>query len=171
MDLTAGSPRTLIKEERIGRCSTWTRGTTIAVLSVVALVVVAVTKTLWTKAMFSTLEFHFPVTSCIISCVVTVLVLLPFFLLGGARLLPIPAKHRTMFAVITLFTTADLACMNLGLDLLSVSVQQALNATTPAAVILFELILYRKVRSVWVYLPFIPLIAGSVLTTVTSGER
>jgi len=53
---------------------------------------------------------------------------------------------------------------------LSVSVQQALNALTPAAVILFELIFYGKVRAVYVYLPFIPLIAGSIITTLASGE-
>uniref|UniRef100_A0A7S2U3Z9 Sugar phosphate transporter domain-containing protein n=1 Tax=Lotharella oceanica TaxID=641309 RepID=A0A7S2U3Z9_9EUKA len=148
---------------------TWKIEIVLACLSVVGLIGVAVTKTLWTKAMFSALEFHFPITTCAISCAVTIVALAPVFLCIDLK--PVPKGQYGNFTTIAVLTALDLACMNLGLDALDVSVQQALNAATPAAVIMFELLFFRKVRSTWVYLPFIPLIAGSVLTTLASGSH
>eukprot|EP00465_Bigelowiella_longifila_P013830 CAMPEP_0185255330 /NCGR_PEP_ID=MMETSP1359-20130426/4347_1 /TAXON_ID=552665 /ORGANISM="Bigelowiella longifila, Strain CCMP242" /LENGTH=309 /DNA_ID=CAMNT_0027839129 /DNA_START=243 /DNA_END=1172 /DNA_ORIENTATION=+ len=96
--------------------------------------------------------------------------LVPFFLCGSP-LRPVPRQSYGSFLTVAIFTCIDLACMNMGLDYLSVSVQQALNAATPAAVIFFELVLYGKMRAYYVYLPFIPLLAGSVITTLASGEH
>eukprot|EP00472_Partenskyella_glossopodia_P003839 CAMPEP_0197525206 /NCGR_PEP_ID=MMETSP1318-20131121/10683_1 /TAXON_ID=552666 /ORGANISM="Partenskyella glossopodia, Strain RCC365" /LENGTH=369 /DNA_ID=CAMNT_0043078395 /DNA_START=165 /DNA_END=1275 /DNA_ORIENTATION=- len=40
-----------------------------------------------------------------------------------------------------------------------------------AAVILFEFLMFQKVRSFYVYLPFLPLLAGTVLTTIGSDSH
>ena len=58
--------------------------------SVSALIVVAVAKTLWTKAVYTTLEFHFPLTACGVSCAVTIIALIPFFVFGESQCLPRP---------------------------------------------------------------------------------
>eukprot|EP00469_Lotharella_globosa_P014750 CAMPEP_0167829322 /NCGR_PEP_ID=MMETSP0112_2-20121227/12079_1 /TAXON_ID=91324 /ORGANISM="Lotharella globosa, Strain CCCM811" /LENGTH=409 /DNA_ID=CAMNT_0007732971 /DNA_START=167 /DNA_END=1396 /DNA_ORIENTATION=+ len=170
MHLTAGKPVSIkSSDENLGDVKTWRFETIMAILSVLGLIGVAVTKTLWTKAMFFALEFHFPITTCAISCGVTLVALAPVFLCIDLK--PVPKGQYGNFVVIAGLTALDLACMNLGLDALDVSVQQALNAATPAAVIMFEMVFYKKVRSVWVYLPFIPLISGSVLTTLASGAH
>jgi len=169
MNLTAGKAVSIKEDEDKPRTKEWSLDIIMAAVSVLGLVGVAVTKTLWTKAMFTSLEFHFPIITCAISCAVTILVLGPVFMI--VELKPVPRGSYLHFAVIAAFTSIDLACMNLGLDRLDISVQQALNAATPAAVIMFEMLFFRKIRSVWVYLPFLPLISGSVLTTLASGSH
>jgi len=172
MDLTAGKP-VLIQGDEVRPshcdCTKWSPGTILPVASVLGLITVAVTKTLWTKAMFYSLEFHFPILTCAISCMATLVAISPMFLVIPLK--PIPRNYYGKFALIAVLTCVDLSCMNLGLDRLSVSVQQALNAATPAAVILFEFLMFQKVRSFYVYLPFLPLLAGTVLTTIGSDSH
>lgn len=87
----------------------------------------------------------------------------------GPTLSPVPPQSRKLFAFVSLLTFIDISCMNIGLNELTVSVQQTLNAATPVAVIGFEYILFGTMHNRYVVLSILPLLVGAILTTASSG--
>uniref|UniRef100_A0A7S2TH58 Sugar phosphate transporter domain-containing protein n=1 Tax=Lotharella oceanica TaxID=641309 RepID=A0A7S2TH58_9EUKA len=140
-----------------------------AIFSVVFLITIAAGKTILTKAAFKQVSFAYPVILSGMSCIVTDLCILPLWGTGIASF-SIPKKDKLMsFGVVTIMTALGMALQNLALNLLSVALQQALRATLPVFVVIFERIVLGKKHNGWIYVALIPLTAGPMLCV--SGSR
>lgn len=136
---------------------------TAAALSVTLLIAVASSKTLLTKATFKRAEFDYPVLLSALSCVVTDVCIIILWGTGAVSFSVPPRGRVGMFVIVTLFTAAGMAFQNLALSSLSVAVQQALRATMPVFVIMFERILLSRTHNIWVYASLVPLLTGPLV--------
>jgi len=139
-----------------------------AVFAVVFMALVAITKTLVTKGLFSDVDFEYPVVYSGISCVATDLMILPLFATGISKLEPLKRMHWWGFLLCCALTAVDMGCMNLALNELSVSVQQALKASTPVLIILLEYLLQGKRHSTYMIGCMVPLTMGPLMCAMGS---
>jgi len=134
--------------------------------SIVFLVAVAVLKTQLTAFLFS--SSNFPTAYSLWSCVVTDLLLVPFFVTGVT---PFCWPTRDMAKVLTLiiiFTASDLAFTNIALANISTALQQCIASTNPFWTLMIETVLYRRCQHPVVYATVILVVIGTVFSTLGS---
>lgn len=140
-----------------------------ALFSVIFLITIAASKTILTKAAFKQINFSYPVILSALSCVVTCFGIVGLWGTGIADF-SIPKKDKlTGFGAVTVMTALGMAFQNLALNSLSVALQQALRATLPVFVIIFERVVLGKRHNNWIYVALIPLTAGPMLCV--SGSK
>ena len=103
---------------------------------------VAVSKTLLTKFVFTHVDT--PVAFSVLSCVATILVMLPVFACFPNLYQPLKLSMLKGFLGVSLAIAADLGCTNVAISELSVAMQQTIKATSPAATVLLEIAFNRK---------------------------
>jgi len=140
-----------------------------AVFAVVFMALVAITKTLVTKGLFSDVNFEYPVVYSGISCIATDLMIIPLFATGVSKPEPLQREHWWGFLLCCALTAVDMGCMNLALNELSVSVQQALKASTPVLIIVLEYLLQGKRHSMYMIGCMIPLTVGPLMCAMGSN--
>lgn len=154
--------------------------------SLVSLVSIAVLKTQLTAYLFH--SSNYPTAYSLWSCVVTCLMLVPFFLLSERRIPPRIAERvgHTHFAkmwsvptrgmagvlsLIVFFTAFDLGFTNIALANLSTALQQCIAATNPFWTIMIESAVHGKFQPIVIYLVVLGLVAGAVLASLGSVEK
>lgn len=134
-----------------------------AIFSVVFLILIAAAKTILTKAAFKQIEFSYPIILSGMSCVVTDIGIAGVWGTGLASYAAPKKDKLWSFAVVTVMTALGMALQNLALNLLSVALQQALRATLPVFVVLFERMVLGKTHNKWIYVALIPLTVGPMM--------
>merc|ERR1719478_1464265 len=106
--------------------------------SLFALVSMAVVKTQLTAALFRTSTAGYPTAYSFWSCIVTVLLLVPYFLVRPSSFgFPTRPMAGTLFLIVA-FTSFDLGFTNIALARISTALQQCVAATNPFWSIIFE---------------------------------
>ena len=114
-----------------------------AALSITFYIGVAVLKTMLTKTLLNSAST--PVALSAMSCIVTCIMLIPIFLYKPSTWGVLNWRKNGMgFFMVTVLVTLDLAFTNIAVSLLSVSIQQTLLAVNPAATVIIEGIVRRK---------------------------
>ncbi|KAL1503951.1 hypothetical protein AB1Y20_010369 [Prymnesium parvum] len=136
-----------------------------AALSIVFYIAVAVTKTLLTKQLLNSAST--PVALSAMSCIITCITLVPVFLIKPSTWGVLDwRKNGWGFALVTLLVTLDLAFTNISVSLLSVPIQQTLLAVNPAATVIIESIVKRKLNHPVIYMTITVLIIGPIITNL-----
>ena len=129
---------------------------------------VAVTKTLLTKFVFTHVDT--PVAFSVLSCIATIVVLLPVFAVRPSYFAWLKREHLHGFCGCSFAIALDLACTNVAISELSVAMQQTIKATSPAATVLLEVAFNRKCQHPVIFLLILLLCAGSVLVKWGSSD-
>ena len=129
---------------------------------------VAVTKTLLTKTVF--VHVPTPVAFSVFSCFVTATCLLPVFMCKPSLFAFLDRKMLVGFMGVCVSIAIDLGATNVAISLLSVALQQCIKATSPAATILVESVLYRRCRHPLLYVIVALLCVGPILTRLGSSD-
>jgi len=134
-----------------------------AIFSVVFLIGIAASKTILTKAAFKQVDFGYPIILSGMSCLVTDTAIAGLWGTGMASYAAPKSDKLWSFAVVTVMTALGMAFQNLALNMLSVALQQALRATLPVFVIVFERVILGKSHNKLIYVALIPLTLGPML--------
>jgi len=129
---------------------------------------VAVTKTLLTKFVFT--HVPTPVAFSVLSCVATILVIIPIFLYKPSYFGWIKKEMLIGFVSCSGAIAVDLGCTNVAISELSVAMQQTLKATSPAATVLLEVTFNRKCQHPMIFFLVGMLCVGSVLVKWGSSD-
>ena len=149
------------------------------------LISIAVCKTQLTAYMFNTLDY--PTAYSLYSCIVTILLLMPIFLLDGRIpgmskqwgvpvmamfLKPPEARSHALdvvgpFSLIVIFTAFDLGFTNIALANISTALQQCIAATNPFWCLMIETVLFRRRQHLVIYLAVSFVVIGAVLVSVS----
>ncbi len=133
-----------------------------------SLTFVAVTKTLLTKLVLKRVDA--PVAFSVLSCVASIATLLPIFAVRREYFSHIQPRMYAGFTLVCLSIAVDLGCTNVAISELSVALQQCIKAASPAATIILESILWRRLQHPAVYLTIIVLCAGAAVTELGSSD-
>lgn len=125
------------------------------------LVGVAVLKTLLTKFVF--VHVPLPVAVSLLSCVATMLGLLPVFALRPASRRGLRLSMLPRLSVVWLAAGLDLGCTNIGLASLSVAMAQCMRAAQPVLTILMETARTRALHHPLTYASLAVVVVGAVL--------
>ena len=137
-------------------------------LSLLLLVLVALVKTILSKTIFDQLPT--PVAYSLLSSVVTwVLVALP--LAQKRELLCMRTYDLWRVALVSIAVTLDLGMSNIAIALLPLPLQQAIASAIPAATILLESAVTRRLKPLPTYLAIALLCGGAVMMHFGSGAR
>lgn len=158
--LQGGSPDDMVKtaKER-----------TQTLLSLVALVGIAVLKTQLTAHLFTT--SHFPTAYSLWSCIMTCALLVPVFILRPSSWAVPKREAAGVLSLIVIFTAADLGFTNIALAEISTALQQCIASTNPFWTIVIESVLHRRMQHVVVYATVTTLVVGAVLASFGSVAR
>jgi len=137
--------------------------------SILVLIVVAVTKTQLTAFLFS--YSHVPTAYSLYSCVVTSLLIVPFFLAGLSPFQYPTMKMARVFTLIVVFTSLDLAFTNIALSEVSTALQQCIASSNAFWCIMIETALTRKWQHPVVYLTVSLVVLGAVLASLGSVTK
>ena len=129
---------------------------------------IAVTKTLLTKLVFK--HVNTPVAFSVLSCVATILCILPVFLFKRSMFNWLSRDMYTGFFYVCVAIAVDLGCTNVAISELSVAFQQCIKAASPAATIILETIVTGKLQHPVVYLVIVILCTGTVITGLGSSD-
>lgn len=129
---------------------------------------VAVTKTLLTKYVFTHVDT--PVAFSVLSCVATMAVILPIFIVKPSYFGWIRRDMMFGFVASASAIAIDLGCTNVAISELSVAMQQTIKATSPAATVLLEVAFARKCQHPVVFMLIGLLCIGSVLVKWGSSD-
>ena len=144
--------------------------TTIALVSLVTIVVVKVQLTAWLFSMSK-----FPTVYSFYSAIVTDVMLIPMFLLfpkqWGVPTLDMFGPPKFVFTLIIIFTTFDMAFTNIALANISVALQQCIAATNPFWTVMIESVLYGKFQHPIIYGTVSGLVVGAILVSVSDINR
>ena len=144
--------------------------TTIALVSLVTIVVVKVQLTAWLFSMSK-----FPTVYSFYSAIVTDVMLIPMFLLfpkqWGVPSLDMFGPPKFVFTLIIIFTTFDMAFTNIALANISVALQQCIAATNPFWTVMIESVLYGKFQHPIIYGTVSGLVVGAILVSVSDINR
>ena len=145
--------------------------TTIALVSLVTIVVVKVQLTAWLFSMSK-----FPTVYSFYSAIVTDVMLIPMFLLfpkqWGVPSLDMFGPPKFVFTLIIIFTTFDMAFTNIALANISVALQQCIAATNPFWTVMIESVLYGKFQNPIIYgTVYSGLVVGAILVSVSDITR
>ena len=129
---------------------------------------VAVTKTLLTKLVFTHVDT--PVAFSVLSCIATMLVILPVFIWKPSYFGWIKREMLWGFIGCSGAIAVDLGCTNVAISELSVAMQQTIKATSPAATVLLEVAFARKCQHPVIFMLIGLLCFGSVLVKWGSSD-
>ena len=129
---------------------------------------VAVTKTLLTKYVFTHVDT--PVAFSVLSCVATMAVILPIFIVKPSYFGWVRRDMMFGFVASASAIAIDLGCTNVAISELSVAMQQTIKATSPAATVLLEVAFARKCQHPVVFMLIGLLCIGSVLVKWGSSD-
>ena len=137
---------------------------------------VAASKTVMTKLIFQ--QVSVPVAFSSLSCVTTILLLLPVFA-ARPRLFQLVRPHMARrLGVVCVMVAIDLGFTNMAISMLPLALQQCIAATTPAATVTIESVYERRLQHPGIYAVIACLCAGAVLAELGSfgdaaggGER
>lgn len=128
-------------------------------ISFSVLTFVAVSKTLLTKFVF--INVSTPVIFSTLSCILTSLALIPYFL--KTKLNRISPENVNEILLASVMITLDLAFTNVSLSLIPVSLQQCIRATAPSVTILLESLFHEKLYHPLLYLIVFSVTIGPVV--------
>jgi len=141
------------------------------VFAIFALVAIAVTKTQITAALLRFPTSGFPTAYSLWTCVVTCVLLVPFFLIKPSSF-AVPTKEMIpVLATIILFMTFDLGFTNIALAKISTALQQCIASTNPFWTIVLETILHQKLQHAVTYITVTLVVVGSVLASLGDGSK
>ena len=129
---------------------------------------VAVTKTLLTKFVFT--HVNTPVAFSVLSCLATMIVIVPVFVCRPSYFGWIKRNMLGGFFACSGAIAIDLACTNVAISELSVAMQQTIKATSPAATVLLEVAFQRKCQHPVIFALIGMLCMGSVLVKWGSSD-
>lgn len=129
---------------------------------------IAVTKTLLTKYLFTQVDT--PVAFSVLSCIATIIVMIPIFLLRPSYWSGLKLSTLWGFLGVSAAIAVDLGCTNVAISELSVAMQQTIKATSPAATVLLEVAFMRKCQHPVVFILIAFLCGGSVLVKWGSSD-
>jgi len=129
---------------------------------------IAVSKTLLTKYVFT--EVDTPVAFSILSCVATIICILPIFFFKPEYYGTIKRDMLLGFIGASGAIAIDLGATNVAISELSVAMQQTIKATSPAATVLLEVAMQRKCKHPVIFLLILMLCVGSVLVKFGSTD-
>ncbi|GAB5370185.1 hypothetical protein AAMO2058_001470800 [Amorphochlora amoebiformis] len=109
------------------------------------------------------IAFSYPIILSGLSCLVTDTAIVGVWGTGLAKFAAPKLDKLPSFVVVTVMTALGMAFQNLALNLLSVALQQALRATLPVCVVLFERAILGKTHNLWIYVSLLPLMVGPML--------
>jgi len=155
-------------------------------MSLVALVGIAVLKTQLTAFLFH--SSNYPTAYSLWSCVVTCVMLVPFFLVSERRVPPqmvsmvgqthfpkmwsVPTRPMAWtLSLIVFFTAFDLGFTNIALANLSTALQQCIASTNPFWTIMIESFVHGRWQHTLVYIAVMGLVVGAALASLGSVER
>jgi len=138
------------------------------ILALSFLTFVAVTKTILTKLVF--MHVHMPVAFSVLSCVATILCLLPIFAVKPALFQPLRRHMIRPMVGVCLAIAIDLGCTNVAISELSVALQQCIKATSPAATVLLESLFLGRMQHPAIYAAVGLICIGPVLAQMGSSS-
>jgi len=136
-----------------------------APLAITFYILVAVVKTMLTKALFEG-GAAFPVGFSAISAVATCTVLVPVFLFDRTQWAVPKRDYMPGFLLVCTLVALDLALTNIAVALLAVAIQQCIVATNPAFTVTIESIVRRKLAHPMIYLVIVFLCTGPVVAQI-----
>lgn len=128
---------------------------------------VAVSKTLLTKFVFT--HVATPVAFSVLSCLATIIVMIPIFVVRPSYFGWIRRDMMVGFVGVSAAIAVDLACTNVAISELSVAMQQTIKATSPAATVMLEVAFTRKCHHPVIFMLIGLLCVGSVLVKYGSS--
>jgi drug/metabolite transporter (DMT)-like permease len=137
--------------------------------SIVSLVAIAVLKTQLTAFLFK--YSNFPTAYSLWSCVVTIVLLMPFFLIKPSSFGVPSSAMAPVLTLIVVFTALDLGMTNIALSEVSTALQQCIAATNPFWTIVIETAVHRRVQHPFTYVVVTLLVVGAVLSGLGSVEK
>ena len=138
-------------------------------MSLAALVSIAVVKTQITAFLFR--SSNYPTAYSMWSCVVTMLLLIPCFLISPKNWAVPKVEMAGVLTLIVLFTAFDLGFTNIALAQISTALQQCIAATNPFWCILLETVIYGKWQHPVVYATVMMLVVGATLASLGSVDH
>jgi len=136
-----------------------------APLAISFYILVAVVKTMLTKALFEG-GADYPVGFSAISAIATCLVLLPIFAADRSQFSVPKKEYLPGFLLVCCLVALDLALTNIAVSLLAVAIQQCIIATNPAFTVTIESIVRRKMAHPMIYLTIAILCLGPVVAQI-----
>jgi drug/metabolite transporter (DMT)-like permease len=136
-----------------------------APLAITFYILVAVVKTMLTKALFEG-GAAFPVGFSAISAIATCTVLIPVFLIDRTQWAVPKRDYMPGFLLVCTLVALDLALTNIAVALLAVAIQQCIVATNPAFTVTIESIVRRKLAHPMIYFVIIFLCTGPVVAQI-----
>lgn len=137
-----------------------------ALLALIFLVAIGVSKTLLTKLIFS--HSPTPVAFSVLSCVATNVCLLPILAWRG-DFRGLSRKQLRSFVAVCVAIAVDLACQNVALSILSIALQQCIKATLPTCTVIVESLLKRKRFHPLIYATVIAICLGPIIVASQSS--
>lgn len=139
--------------------------------AIFALVSIAVTKTQITAALLRFPTSGFPTAYSLWTCVVTCVLLVPFFLMKPSSF-TVPSKQMApTLGLIVLFMVVDLGFTNIALAKISTALQQCIASTNPFWTIVLETILHQRLQHPVTYLTVTLVVVGAVLASLGDGTK
>lgn len=129
--------------------------------SVGLLMSVAATKTMLTKLIFQ--QVSIPVAFSLLSCVMTILLLLPVFAVQPHLFQWLKPHMVKQLSVVCVMVAVDLGFTNIAISMLPLALQQCIAATTPAATVSIESVYERRLQHPAIYGVIVALCAGAVI--------
>lgn len=123
---------------------------------------------LLTKYVFTHVDT--PVAFSVLSCIATIMVMIPIFLIKPSLFGWIKRDMLIGFFGCSAAIAVDLGCTNVAISELSVAMQQTIKATSPAATVLLEVAFARKCHHPVIFLLIAMLCSGSVLVKFGSSD-
>lgn len=139
-----------------------------AVAAFAFLTFVAVSKTLLTEFVFT--HVNTPVAFSVLSCIVTMLMLLPIFAAKPSYFGWIRREFLPGFIGVSAAIAVDLGCTNVAISELSIAMQQTIKATSPAATVVLEVAFSRKCHHPLIFFLIAVLCVGSILVKYGSTD-
>ena len=129
--------------------------------SIGLLMSVAATKTILTKLIFQ--QVSIPVAFSLLSCVMTILLLLPVFAVQPHLFQWVRPHMVKQLSVVCVMVAVDLGFTNIAISMLPLALQQCIAATTPAATVSIESVYERRLQHPAIYGVIVALCAGAVV--------
>jgi hypothetical protein len=140
-------------------------------LSIVFMISVAVTKTQLTAFLFSSSSY--PTAYSLYSCIVTCVMIIPFFVFNPAKYWRLPTKQMLSgeMSMIILFTTLDLGMTNVALSQIPTALQACIAATNPFWTVWIESLVYKRMAHWLVYVIVSCITCGAVFVSLGAVDR
>jgi drug/metabolite transporter (DMT)-like permease len=142
------------------------------IFSLLLLITVAALKTVITKVVLSAMPT--PVAYSLLSAVMTALIICGpamWYAPRGTGMNCVPSKDMWMLAFVAIAVAVDLGMSNIAISLLALPLQQAIASVIPAATILMESLVFRRLKPCGQYVAILLLCSGASIGHLDQRTR